>query len=209
MTGVQTCALPIFHNILDEIPSHAHRLKSISPIITREKLDVLKSFGDKKSPRYQAFYHNTTFSIAYSGELKEALEALVEKIVNSVNSEGTRIIILDDYEFSKDKKIIPMAMAVGRVNIALIEAKVRHLVSIIAVTGEVIDSHSAAVLIGYGASAVYPSLLFATVVEHLKVSKLINEDCHEVLKSVHIALNGGLLKIMSKMGISTDRKSVV
>ncbi|MCF6340918.1 MAG: glutamate synthase large subunit [Sulfurimonas sp.] len=192
-----------FHNILDEIPSHAHRLKSISPIITREKLDVLKSFGDKKSPRYQAFYHNTTFSTAYSSELKEALDALVEKIINSVNNEGTRIIILDDYEFSKDKKIIPMAMAVGRVNIALINAKVRHLVSIIAVTGEVIDSHSAAVLIGYGSSAIYPSLLFATVVEHLKVSKLINEDCHEVLKSVHTALNGGLLKIMSKMGIAT------
>jgi glutamate synthase (NADPH/NADH) large chain len=65
------------HNILDEIPTHAHRLKSISPIITSEKLDVLKSFGDKKSPRYQAFYHNTTFSTAYTGGLKEALDVLV------------------------------------------------------------------------------------------------------------------------------------
>jgi len=53
------------HNILDEIPSHAHRLKSISPIITSEKLEVLKSFGDKKSPRYQGFYDNETCSSAY------------------------------------------------------------------------------------------------------------------------------------------------
>ncbi|MCK4738128.1 MAG: glutamate synthase large subunit, partial [Sulfurimonas sp.] len=191
------------HNILDEIPTHAHRLKSISPIITREKLDVLKSFGDKKSPRYQAFYHNTTFSTAYSGGLKEALDALVENVVDSVKNSGTRIIILDDYEFSQDKKIIPMAMAIGRLNIALLKAKVRHLISMIAITGEVIDSHSAAVLIGYGASAVYPSLLFATVVEYLKNSNVIKMDCHEALKAVHSALNAGLLKIMSKMGIAT------
>ncbi|MCF6310751.1 MAG: glutamate synthase large subunit, partial [Sulfurimonas sp.] len=191
------------HNILDEIPSHAHRLKSISPIITSEKLDVLKSFGDKKSPRYQAFYHNTTFSTAYSGGLKETLDVLVENVVDSVKNRETRIIILDDYEFSQDKKIIPMAMAIGRLNIALSKAKVRHLISMIAITGEVIDSHSAAVLIGYGASAVYPSLLFATVVNHLENSNTLKIDCHEALKSVHSALNAGLLKIMSKMGIAT------
>jgi glutamate synthase (NADPH/NADH) large chain len=61
------------HNILDEIPSHAHRLKSISPIITREQLDVLKYFGDKKSPRYQAYYHNTIFSTAYTNDLEKSL----------------------------------------------------------------------------------------------------------------------------------------
>jgi len=71
-----------------------------------------------------------------------------------------RIIILDDKEFSKEKAVIPMAMAIGRLNIALLEAKVRHLISMIAITDEVQDSHSAAVLIGYGANALYPKLLF-------------------------------------------------
>ena len=96
-----------------------------------------------------------------------------------------------------------MAMAVGRINIALLKNKVRHLVSIIAVTGEVIDSHSAAVLIGYGASAIYPNVLFCTVISQLEKSKSINLSCSEALKAVHGALNAGLLKIMSKMGIST------
>ncbi|HIP55134.1 MAG TPA: glutamate synthase large subunit, partial [Sulfurimonas autotrophica] len=191
------------HNILDEIPSHAHRLKSISPIITEEKLEVLKSFGDTTSPRYQEFYKNATFSTAYESDLKGSLEALVAKIVQSVKSEGTRIVILDDSEFSADKRVIPMAMAVGRLNFALLNEKIRHLVSIIATTGEVVDSHSAAVLIGYGVSAIHPYVLFATVAAQLEKSKALHTTCPEAYKSMHVALNGGLLKIMSKMGIAT------
>jgi glutamate synthase (NADPH/NADH) large chain len=191
------------HNILNEIPSHAHRLKSISPIITSEKLDVLKSFGDKKSPRYQAFYHNTTFSTAYKGSLKKALDTLAVNVVDSVNNEGTRVIVLDDYEFNLNNKIIPMAMVVGRINFALLKAGIRHLTSIVCVTCEVVDSHSAAVLIGYGASAIHPILLFSTVINKVQTSKVMGTDCSEAIKSVHSALNAGLLKIMSKMGIAT------
>jgi len=191
------------HNILDEIPTHAHRLKSISPIITNEKLRVLKSFGDKSSPRYQAFYHNTTFSTAYQTDLKGSLTTLIAKIIKSVKEDGTRIVILDDAEFSEENKIIPMAMAIGRLNIALLKEKIRHLVSMIAVTGEVIDSHSAAVLIGYGASAIYPNVLFATVESKLEQSKSIKLSSPEAYKAVHTALNSGILKIMSKMGIAT------
>ncbi|SFV75191.1 Glutamate synthase [NADPH] large chain [hydrothermal vent metagenome] len=191
------------HNILDEVPTHAHRLKAISPIITREKLNVLKSFGDKNSPRYQEFYHNKTFSTAFQGDLKEALDTLVNDVIDAVKNEHVRIIILDDSNFSKDNLVIPMAMAVGRLNIALLKAGVRHLISLIAVTDEVVDSHSAAVLIGYGVSAIYPKLLFATVVSHMQRAKISEANQNEVMKSVHSALNGGLLKIMSKMGIAT------
>ena len=191
------------HNILDEIPSHAHRLKSISPIITGEKLEVLKSFGEKGSPRYQAFYHNTTFATTYTSGLKESLDALVEKVINSVKNDGTRIVILDDRGFSKENKVIPMAMVIGRLNSALLKEKIRHLVSMIAVTGEVIDSHSAAVLIGYGVSAIYPHVLFQTVASQLEKSPSLKMTCHEAFKAVHVALNNGLLKIMSKMGIAT------
>ncbi len=191
------------HNILDEVPFHAHRLKSVSPIITSEKLAILKSFGDKKSPSYQDFYRNKTFSTAYEKDLKKSLDALVENVVNSVKNEGTRIIILDDSEFSKTKKIIPMAMAIGRLNIALLRAKVRHLASMVAVSGEVYDSHSAAVLIGYGANALHPKLLAETVIEHTKRSNAVTVECNVALKAVHGSLNAGILKIMSKMGIST------
>ena len=191
------------HNILDEIPTHAQRLKSISPIITSEKLVVLKSFGDKKSPRYQAFYQNATFSTAYQSDLQGSLAALVATVIGSVKNDGTRIIILDDEELSKENKVIPMAMVVGRLNSALLKAKIRHLISMICVTGEVVDAHGAAVLIGYGASAIFPNLLFTTVARQLESSKTINMECSEAFKSVHTAMNGGILKIMSKMGIAT------
>jgi len=191
------------HNILNEIPSHAHRLKSISPIITLEKLKVLKSFGDEKSPSYQSFYKNKTFSTAYEGSLREALNILVDKIITSVKNDGARVVILDDAEFSSEKKVLPMAMVVGRVNFSLLKEKIRHLVSIVAITGEVVDSHSAAVLIGYGASAIYPNLLFATAASQLKRKNSNKLSISEALKSVHIAINGGILKIMSKMGIAT------
>ena len=190
------------HNILDEIPSHANRLKAISPIILREKLEVLKSFGDKKSPRYQPFYTNEVFSTAYQGTLKEALEALVEKVVKAIREEGVRIIILDDSSFDKAHKTIPMAMAVGRISRALLSEKIRHLASIVASTSEVVDSHGAATLIAYGASAVYPSLLFATIANQVEKSGK-EGDISEAYKAAHHALNSGLLKIMSKMGIST------
>ena len=190
------------HNILDEIPSHANRLKAISPIIIREKLEVLKSFGDKKSPRYQSFYANQEFSTAYKGALKPALESLVDQVIKAVREEGVRIVILEDSGFDNEHKTIPMAMAVGRISRALLDAKIRHLASIVACTSEVIDSHGAATLIAYGASAVYPTLLFATVAARAENS--VNDiNCSEAFKAVHHALNAGLLKIMSKMGIAT------
>jgi glutamate synthase (NADPH) large chain len=111
------------HNILDEIPSHAHRLKATSPIITREKLEVLRSFGDPKSPRFESHYKYGQFSTAYTAGLKTSLEALVDQVIDAVRNDGVRIIILDDSGFDKTHKTIPMAMAVGRISRALLEAK--------------------------------------------------------------------------------------
>ncbi len=191
------------HNILDEIPSHAHRLKAISPVVTYEKLDVLKSYGDVNSPRFEEFYKNETFSTAYKSDLKASLDILVAKIVTAVKEDGVRIVILSDKEFSKEMRTIPMLLAVGRLSRELLAQKIRHLVSIIADSSEVVDSHGVATLLGYGASAVFPSLLFASAVNRVNQSKNLDISCSEALKNVHGSLNAGLLKIMSKMGIAT------
>ncbi|MDP2076680.1 MAG: glutamate synthase large subunit [Sulfuricurvum sp.] len=189
------------HNILNEIPSHANRLKAISPIMLKEKIEVLKSFGDKKSPRYNPAFHNKVFSTAFKGSLRSALNALVAEVTKAVKEEGVRIIILDDKEFNKEHKTIPMLMAVGRISRALLDEKVRHLGSIVACTSEVVDSHGAATMLAYGASAVYPTLLFSTIAARVKQNN--ENNCAEAFKSAQYALNAGLLKIMSKMGIAT------
>ena len=190
-------------NILEEDPEHAKRIKSISPILMHEKFEVLLSFGNPNQPKYQEYYKNKTFSTLYDYNLKGSLEDLVYDVVEAVVNEGVRIVVLDDRDMDKNLKAMPMAMVVGRINQALLEERVRHLVSMVAVSGEVYDPHSAACLIGYGANAIYPYLLYATVWEECNRKKLSIYEAKNKFKNVHNALNLGLLKIMSKMGIST------
>ncbi|WP_024787270.1 MULTISPECIES: glutamate synthase large subunit [unclassified Lebetimonas] len=187
------------HNILDEAPEHAKRVKTTSPILTQTKLEVLKSFGDENSPKFESDYKNAFYSTLFKKNLKETLEKLTDKIVKDVKN-GVRIIFLDDRNIDKDHKAIPMAMVIGRLHKKLLDNKLRHLTSIVAITNEITNPHDAAVLIAYGASAIYPYLLFKTVTQ---IAKEENIDREDALFNVHSALNKGILKIMSKMGIST------
>ena len=192
------------HNVLNEVPEHANRLKSVSPILTPQKFKTLLSFGEKSSPRYRDIYKNKIFQVTYKSDLKNSLETLVDNICKSVKDDGVRIVVLDDRSIDEDNKTIPMAMAVGRLNIVLLEKNLRHHVSIVAATGEVYDSHAASVLLGYGVSALFPYMLYHTVLTQLDSNPTIeNIDTPEAIKSTYMSLNGGLLKIMSKMGIST------
>ncbi len=190
-------------NILEEDINHAKRLKIITPVLMQEKLEILLSFGDPNKPRYDKYYKNKTFSTLFEENLKGSLNDLAYDIVDAVKEDGVRIIILDDRGVNEKLKQMPMAMAIGRVNQILLEEGIRHLVSIVAITSEPYDSHSTAVLIAYGASAVYPYLLFATVLEECKNKKLSSYDTRIKFKNILNSLNLGLLKIMSKMGIST------
>lgn len=187
-----------YRNILEETPKNAMRIKTISPILMQEKLNALKSFGDENSPRYKSEFKNQTFDTTFekSIPLNQALNQLINNIEVAVKS-GVHIIFLDDRNLDKDKICIPMIMAIGRVNEYLSNIGLRHLVSIVAISCEALDSHSCAAMISYGASAVYPYLLYASVYQDYK------DNTKQALKNTHHALNAGLLKIMSKMGIST------
>ena len=190
-------------NILEETPLHARRIKSISPILMQEKFEVLQSFGDVTKPRYKKYYKNKFFSTLYEDNLRGSLEDLVYDVVESVKKEGVRIIFLDDRGVNKTLKSIPMMMVAGRLNHALQEEGVRHKISIVAITGEVYDAHSSACLLAYGVSAIYPYLLYATVLEECKTKELGSYETKTRLKNANHALGQGLLKIISKMGIST------
>ncbi len=190
-------------NILDDNPEHAIRIKASSPILMEEKLDVLLSFGDPAHPRYKAYYKNKTFSTLFKSDLKGSLDKLAKDVVSSVRDEGIRIIVLTDRCQDDNMKYIPMTMVVGRVNQALLDAGLRHLTSTIAVTSEVVDSHTCATMIAYGANAIYPYLLYATILDISKRKKLTALEQKNSFKNAHQALGGGLLKIMSKMGIAT------
>ncbi len=189
-------------NILSDDAEHAKRLKTVSPILSLEKLELLKAFGDEKDPRFDACYKTRTYQTTFEQDLKASLMRLVDTIIEDVKQEGVRTVVLDDRALDATTKVMPMLMVVGRLNQALLEAGERHLVSIIAATGEVYDSHMAASMLAFGVSAIYPHMLYQTVamIEHRKDA---NVNLAPTLKKVRKSINSGLLKIMSKMGIAT------
>jgi len=189
-------------NILTDDADHAKRLKTVSPILSLEKLELLKAFGDEEDPKYDACYKARTYETTFDSDLRGTLASLVKKIISDVKNEGIRTVILDDRALDEKTKVMPMLMVVGRLNQALLEEGERHLVSIVAATGEVYDSHMAACMLAFGVAAIYPHMLYQTVamIEHRKDE---NVNLAPVLKKVRKSINAGLLKIMSKMGIAT------
>jgi glutamate synthase (NADPH/NADH) large chain len=191
------------HNILDEKPEYAKRLKVASPILMKEKYDVLYSFGDENSPRYDEYYKNRVFSTIFKSNLKKSLENLASYVIKAVRDDNVSVVILDDRTLNENEKVIPMAMAVGYVNQTLLKEEIRHNVSIISITGEVYDPHMAAVLVGFGVTAIYPYMMYASTVNLFKREEPSKYEMQRLLKNTQKSLNAGLLKIMSKMGICT------
>ncbi|WP_072682450.1 glutamate synthase large subunit [Arcobacter sp. LA11] len=191
------------HNILDEKPEYAKRLKVASPILMKEKFDVLNSFGNPTSPRYDAYYKNRVFSTTFKSNLKDALEELASYVIKAVKEDSVSVVILDDRDINQNVKLIPMAMAVGFINERLLKEGLRRYVSIVAVTGEVYDPHMAAVMIGYGVTAMYPYMMYASTVALYERKNVSKYEMQRFLKNTQKAVNAGLLKIMSKMGICT------
>ena len=190
------------HNILDESEAHAIRLKTRSPIMSGEKFALLKEFGTEGSDKYHPSYKYKSYDTVFESDLEQSLERLVQQIIEDVKNEGVRTIILDDRALNGYTKVIPMPMAIGRLSQCLLDEKLRHLTSIVAVTGEVFDPHSAAVMIGLGAASVYPYLLYYTI-ENIARDEDEDADLAAILKRSRKAIGNGVLKIMSKMGIST------
>ena len=190
-------------NILEETPEHAVHIKTISPILMQEKYEVLSSFGDPSKPRFKSEYKNRFFSTLFEDNLKGSLEDLAYDVVQAVKNDGVRVIFLDDRGMNETLKPMPMIMVIGRINQCLLDEGVRSLASIVAISGEAIDSHSSACMIGFGASAIYPYLLYATAFDACKKSNLGAYEIRTRLKNIHHALGQGLMKVMSKMGIAT------
>ena len=191
-------------NILKDDALHAKRLKSASPILIKETLKILLEFGDSKNPKYDPAYKSKSYSTTFKGNMRDSLERLIDTIIEDIKSDNIRTIVLDDREVSKERRVIPMLMVVGRLNRRVLDAKLRDLVSIVAITGEVYDAHMSASLLGFGVTAIYPYLLFATAGALAKKrSGDKNLDLTPTIKKIKGAINAGLMKIMSKMGIAT------
>ncbi len=192
------------NNILKEQEINTHRIRTNSPVLSKEKIDVLKAFGTKGTSLFDPQYLCETFETGFTGDLKTSLQDLAQLIEDRISKRNLRIIFLDDRVLSPEQKPMPMAMVIGYLNQHLQQKKLRGKVTLVAITGEVYDSHSFAVLLSYGATAVFPYLLFATVLQILERNEQTSlKEKKQAFKNLAKALNAGLLKILSKMGIAT------
>jgi glutamate synthase domain-containing protein 2/glutamate synthase domain-containing protein 1/glutamate synthase domain-containing protein 3 len=188
-------------NILDETPRHCHTLKLAHPILTNYDLEKLRrvSMGD---------FLATTLPVLYRAEggereLERALDGLCRRASLAINN-GYTLLILSDRGIDEDYAPIPSLLALTAVHNHLIREKTRTQVALIVESGEPREVMHFALLIGYGASAVNPYLAIETL-EHMHKRGLFPPEItfEAALKNYKKGINKGLLKVFSKMGIST------
>jgi glutamate synthase (NADPH/NADH) large chain len=133
--------------------------------------------------------------------LRDAVHAIQARAEDAVR-EGAQHLILDDSAIGEDRAAIPMILAAGAVHTHLVRADLRSFASIIARTSEAIDTHSFAVMIGVGTTAIVPYLAQEAIADRHRRGLLGDLALDRALENFKTAIQDGLLKIMSKMGIS-------
>ena len=183
-------------NVFVENADHAIRIVLTSPVLSPLKFNGLKSTGKSE-------FSFTTISLGYEADL--GLQAAINRVVEqaiSASKEGTTILILSDREINQGQLVIPAAMATGAVHHGLIKQGLRTESNLVIETGDARDAHHFAVLIGFGATAVYPWLTYEVLADMHRTGELLGDPLQSN-QNFRKGIRKGLLKILSKMGIST------
>ena len=165
-----------------------------SPILSNSQLEKFLNFFGKNS-----LIIDCTFD--KDDNLEKAIKRIQEESEIAVR-QGVTQLILTDKNVSENRLAIPMLLSVGAINTYLVKHKLRGYVSLNAQTGEALDTHSFATLIGVGATTVNPYLALDSLYQRFEKKLFGNFGYDECIKRFIQSVNFGLLKIMSKMGIS-------
>ena len=188
-------------NLLDETAEHAKQLRIVQPVLTEQAMSALRGVTD---PTLRAVTLPALFPVA--GGI-DALELAVDDLCRAATeavAAGFGVLILSDRGMSADSAPIPSPLAVAAVHHRLIRERLRWRVSLVAETGEAREVSHLALLIAYGASAVHPYLALETVAAMARPEATGDKPHGAAAQERYVkALGKGLLKIMSKMGIST------
>ena len=192
-------------NLLEVKPEHAHQLKINSPVLNEGELIEIQGLGFPTSKL------DITFALEVgTSEFSGVITKLCDRAVEAVKA-GSKILILSDRNLNAENAFIPPLMAVGAVHHRLISENLRMRASIVVETAQCWSTHHFACLIGYGASAVCPYLAFETVRQwfgkpktqmQMSQGKIKQLSITQVQAAYRKAVEDGLLKILSKMGIS-------
>ncbi|WP_095407391.1 glutamate synthase large subunit [Mongoliimonas terrestris] len=190
-------------NILDlEGVSTIKRLEVRQPILTNQDLDKIRMIGDIADNQFQAKTLDITFDVKRGTDgLKMALDRLCERAEEAVRAKYN-IIILSDRQLSRNRVAIPALLATAGVHNHLIRKGLRTSVGLVVESGEPREVHHFCVLAGYGAEAINPYLAFDTLLA-MKNQFPEEVDEEEIVYRYIKSIDKGILKVMSKMGIST------
>ena len=181
-------------NVYDEDPSQTRILQLETPIVTTRELNgIVEYFG--------ADIRTIDCTFPSDGSLREALERIRQEAEDAVRG-GCRDLLLTDEAVGPEHAPMPMILAAGAVHSHLVRQGLRSFSSVTVRAGECLDVHYAAVLIGVGTTAVNPYLAEAAIADRHARGLFPGRTLEECLARYQEAMSQGLLKIISKMGIS-------
>ncbi len=188
-------------NMLIEDPISCHTVALKHPVLTNHDLEKIRSIdtGIFQAKTLQCYFRAN----GKTGSLKAALDRLCRYAVDAVE-DGFEVLILQDRAVDSEHAPIPSLLATAAVHHHLIRKGFRGKVGIVVEAGDVWEVHHFAVLLAFGATAINPYLALSSIRDMKQTGKLDTEQDAEQLKKNYIkAVNDGLLKVFSKMGIST------
>ena len=190
-------------NLLGETPDHCHQLVMPQPLLRSPQLEKLRQVDHSV---FQARTIDMTWPVSQGAMgMERRIEEMCEEASELVGR-GVNIIILSDRNLGPERAAMPSLLAVGAVHQHLVREGTRLKIGLLVETGQAKEIHHVACLIGYGASAVNPYLMFESLFALHRDGRLPEGmDPDESVQRVIKAVGKGLMKILSKMGISTIR----
>jgi glutamate synthase (NADPH/NADH) large chain len=189
-------------NLLEPEPQAAHQLELPSPVLSNEELEKIRSLSADGAHGFRTLTLPILFHVADGGAgLRKAIAQLGDRCSEAI-AEGHDIILLSDRGHDASEAPIPSLLAVSAVHHHLVGAGTRTRVGLVLESGEPREVHHFALLIGYGASAINPYLAFETVHDQVRLG-MIAGTAEQAERRYRKAIAKGIVKVISKMGIST------
>ena len=191
-------------NLLESGPDHCRQVVLPFPVIDNDELaKVLHINADRTMPGFAGVRISGLYPVGGGGEaLQRRLEEIFRE-VDAVIRQGKRHIVLSDRDSTADRAPIPSLLLTAAVHHHLVRTKARTMVSMLVESGDVREVHHVALLIGYGAAAVNPYLALETVEDLVRRGVISDVTPEKAMRNLVKALGKGVLKVMSKMGVST------
>ena len=188
-------------NLLDESPEHCRKLKVEHPILSGKEMEKIRNLDQND---LKSVVLSTLFPVSKGEQaMEQALEALCQSASKAIE-EGATILVLSDKGVDANNAALPSLLAIAGVHHHLLRERTRTRVGLVVETGEAREMMHFALLIGYGAGAIYPYLAYETVAEIADEAVYITKmDSETAISNFIKATRKGLFKIIAKMGIST------